>query len=162
MARTAWYQTGVLQYPIAADYNGRLLNHEDGTDDNSTSTTLPIKAYIQSSDVDIGDGQQFGFVWRMLPDINFNNSTIDKPSVTMQLLPRRNSGTAYDTSVDNPQVQSSQNFVNVPAYTVNEFTGQVYTRVRGRQLALRVESNDIGTAWQVGVPRIDIKPDGRR
>ena len=162
MARTAWYQTGTQLYPIAADYNGRLLNHENGTDDNSTAATLPIDAYIQSSDIDIGDGQQFGFVWRMLPDVNFNNSTGDIPSITMQLLPRRNSGTPYDTTVDNPQVQSPQNFTNIPAYTVNEFDGQVYTRVRGRQLALRIESNNIGTAWQLGVPRIDIKPDGRR
>jgi hypothetical protein len=162
MARTAWYQTGIVQYPIAADYNNRLLYHENGNDDNATSTTLPIDAYIQSSDFDIGDGQQFGFVWRMLPDVNFNNSTTNQPSITMQLQPRQNSGTPYNTSVDNPQVQSPQNFTNVPAYTVNQFTGQVYTRLRGRQMALRIESTGTGTAWQLGAPRIDIRPDGRR
>ena len=98
----------------------------------------------------------------MLPDVNFNNSTGDQPAITMQLQPRQNSGSAYNTSVDNPQVQSPQNFTNIPAYTVNQFTGQVYTRVRGRQMAIRIESTGTGVAWQLGVPRIDIKPDGRR
>jgi len=162
MARTAWLQTGTQPYPIAADYNNRLLNHENGNDDVSTAATLPIDAYIQSSDFDIGDGQQFGFVWRMLPDVNFNNSTGDQPAITMQLQPRQNSGSAYNTSVDNPQVQSPQNFTNIPAYTVNQFTGQVYTRVRGRQMAIRIESTGTGVAWQLGAPRIDIRPDGRR
>ena len=162
MARTAWLQTGTQPYPIAADYNNRLLNHENGNDDLSTAATLPIDAYIQSSDFDIGDGQSFGFVWRMLPDVNFNNSTGDQPAITMQLQPRQNSGSAYNTSVDNPQVQSPQNFTNIPAYTVNQFTGQVYTRVRGRQMAIRIESTGTGVAWQLGAPRIDIRLDGRR
>ena len=162
MARTAWLQTGTQPYPIAADYNNRLLNHENGNDDLSTAATLPIDAYIQSSDFDIGDGQSFGFVWRMLPDVNFNNSTGNQPAITMQLQPRQNSGSAYNTSVDNPQVQSPQNFTNIPAYTVNQFTGQVYTRVRGRQMAIRIESTGTGVAWQLGAPRIDIRPDGRR
>jgi hypothetical protein len=142
--------------------NGVLLYQENGTDDNSTAATLPIDAYIQSSDFDIGDGDHFGFVWRMLPDVNFNSSTTNQPYITMQLQPRQNSGTSYNTSVDNPQVLSAQDFTNIPAYTVNQFTGQVYTRVRGRQMALRVESTGIGTAWQLGAPRIDIRPDGRR
>ena len=162
MPRSAWYQTGIIQYPIAADYNGRLNYQENGNDDNSTTTTQPIDAYVQSSDFDIGDGQQFGFVWRMLPDVNFNNSTGNQPAITMQLQPRQNSGSAYNTSVDNPQVQSPQNFTNIPAYTVNQFTGQVYTRVRGRQMAIRIESTGTGVAWQLGAPRIDIRPDGRR
>ena len=161
MNRSAWYQTGTQPYPIAADYNSRLLYHENGNDDVSTAATLPITAYIQSSDFDIGDGQQFGFVWRILPDVNFNSSTVNQPSVTMQVLPRQNSGTAYGTA-DNPQVQSPQNFNTYPAYTVNQFTGQVYTRVRGRQMAFRVESTGVGVAWQLGAPRIDIRPDGRR
>jgi hypothetical protein len=164
MARTAWFQTGVQPYPIAADYNGRLLNHENGCDDLSTAATLPIYAYIQSSDVEISpadSGQHFGFVWRILPDINFNGSTTNQPSVTMQVKPRQNSGTPY-TTADNPQVQSPQNFTNIPAYTVNQFTGEVYTRLRGRQMAFRVESTGVGTAWQLGISRVDVRPDGRR
>jgi hypothetical protein len=161
LGRTAWMQTGTQPYPIAADYNGRLLYHENGTDDNSTATTLPIDAYVQSSDFDIGDGHNFGFVWRILPDVNFNGSTTNQPSVTMTVKPRENSGTAYGQA-DNPQVQSSQNYTVAPQYTVQQFTGQVYTRLRGRQMAFRIESTGVGVAWQLGSPRIDIRPDGRR
>jgi len=238
MPRTAWYQTGIVQYPISSTYatsaictgsisgstltvtsvtvgslavgqilagsgiavgttitalgsgsggvgtytvslpqitasttitttngNSILLYQENGNDDLSTAATLPINAYIQSSDFEISpqdSGQHFGFVWRMLPDINFNSSTTNQPSVTMQLIPRQNSGTDYNTAVDNPQVLSSQNFTNIPAYTVNQFTGQVYTRVRGRQMAIRIESTGVGVAWQIGIPRYDVRPDGRR
>jgi hypothetical protein len=142
--------------------NSVLLYQENGNDDQSTAATLPIDAFIQSSDFDLGDGNNFGFVWRLLPDVNFNSSTCNNPSITMQLQPRQNSGSAYNTTTDNPQIQSSQNFTNVPAYTVNQFDGQVYTRVRGRQMAIRIESTGIGTAWQLGSPRIDVRQDGRR
>jgi hypothetical protein len=159
--RSAWIQSGTQPFPIAADYNGRLLFHENGTDDQSTSSTLPIEAYVQSSDFDIGDGHNFGFVWRILPDVNFNGSTTNQPLVTMTVKPRQNSGTPYGTA-DNPQVQSAQNYTTVPAYTVQQFDGQVYTRIRGRQMSFRIESNTVGVAWQLGSPRIDIRPDGRR
>ena len=161
MGRTAWMQTGTQPYPIAADYNGRLLYHENGCDDQSTSQSLPITAYVQSSDFDIGDGHNFGFVWRILPDVNFNGSTTNQPSVTMTVKPRENSGTPYGQA-DNPQVQSTQNYTTVPAYTIQQFDGQVYTRLRGRQMAFRIESTGLGVAWQLGSPRIDIRPDGRR
>ena len=161
MARTAWFQTGSVQYPVAADYNGRLLYHENGCDDLSTSAAAPIDSYVQSSDFDIGDGHNFGFVWRILPDVNFNGSVANNPSVTMTVKPRQNSGTPYGTA-DNPQVISAQNYTTAPQYTVQEFTGQVYTRLRGRQMAFRIESTGLGVAWQLGSPRIDIRPDGRR
>jgi len=161
LGRTAWIQTGTVQYPIAADYNSRLLYHENGCDDLSTSATLPISAYVQSSDFDIGDGHNFGFVWRILPDVNFNGSSTNKPAVTMTVKPRQNSGTPYGQA-DNPQVQSAQNYTTIPQYTIQEFDGQVYTRLRGRQMSFRIESTTIGVAWQLGSPRIDIRPDGRR
>jgi hypothetical protein len=161
MSRSAWMQSGIQQFPIAADYNGRLLYHENGCDDLSTTSTLPIDAYVQSSDFDIGDGHNFGFVWRILPDVNFNGSTTNQPSVTMTVKPRQNSGTPYG-SADNPQVQSAQNYTTVPEYTIQEFDGQVYTRLRGRQMSFRIESTGVGVAWQLGSPRIDIRPDGRR
>ena len=161
LGRSAWMQSGIIQYPVAADYNGRLLYHENGCDDQSTSDPQPIDAYVQSSDFDIGDGHNFGFVWRILPDINFNGSTTNQPSVTMTVKPRQNSGTAYGAS-DNPAVTSTQNYTTVPAYTVQQFDGQVYTRLRGRQMAFRIESTGLGVAWQLGSPRIDIRPDGRR
>ena len=161
MARSAWMQTGTQPYPIAADYNGRLLYHENGCDDLATSAAQPINAYVQSSDFDIGDGHNFGFVWRILPDVNFNSSTTNQPSVTMTVKPRQNSGTPYGAA-DNPQVQSAQNYTTVPEYTIQQFDGQVYTRLRGRQMSFRIESTGVGVAWQLGSPRIDIRPDGRR
>lgn len=161
MSRSAWYQTGTQPFPLAADYNGRLLYHENGNDDNSTEATLPITAYVQSSDFDIGDGHNFGFVWRILPDVNFNGSSANGPSVTMTVKPRQNSGTPYGPA-DNPTVQSYQNYSRVPQYTVQQFDGQVYTRLRGRQMSFRIESTGLGVAWQLGSPRIDIRPDGRR
>lgn len=141
--------------------NGVLLYHEDGNDDLSTAATLPINAYVQSSDFDIGDGHNFGFVWRILPDVNFNGSSTNKPTVTMTVKPRQNSGTAYGQA-DNPAVQSAQNYTTIPEYTIQQFDGQVYTRLRGRQMSFRIESTGVGVAWQLGSPRIDIRPDGRR
>ena len=160
MARTAWLDTGG-QYPVAADYNNHLLYHEFGVDDNSTSSTQPINAYVQSSDFDIGDGHNFGFVWRILPDVNFNGSNVNNPSVTMTVKPRVNSGSAYGQA-DNPTVTSADNFTNRGTYNIQQFTGQVYTRLRGRQLSFRIESNQVGCQWQLGLPRIDIRQDGRR
>jgi hypothetical protein len=159
--RSAWLQTGTVQYPIAADYNNRLLYHENGNDDNATATTQPIYSYVQSSDFDIGDGHNFGFVWRILPDVNFNGSSVNNPTVTMTVKPRQNSGTPYGNA-DTPSVQSSQNYATFPEYTIQQFTGQVYTRLRGRQMSFKLESFDKGVAWQLGSPRIDIRPDGRR
>jgi len=168
--RTSWLDSGIRINPMGAFINGAddlgnptgtIVYHELGSDDGSTATTLPIVSYVQSSDFDIGDGHNFGYVWRMLPDINFNGSNVNQPSVTMQLRPRQNSGTNYGSADLNP-VQSANNFTNVPEYTVQEFTGQVYTRLRGRQMAMRVYSDGLGVSWQMGTPRIDIKPDGRR
>lgn len=96
-----------------------------------------------------------------MPDINFNGSNVDNPSVTMTVKPRQNSGSAYG-SANNPRVTSNDNYSSVNVYNIQEFTGQVYTRLRGRQLAFRIESNTLGTQWQLGSPRIDIRNDGRR
>jgi hypothetical protein len=168
MGRTAWLEVGINPQPIAADYNNRLLYHEVGTDDFSGSNAVAIDAYIQSSDFDIGDGHNFGFVWRILPDVNFNGSNMDVqgatspyPSVTMTVKPRQNSGTPYGAA-NNPVVNSQNNYSARHAYNVQLFDGQVYTRLRGRQISFRIESDRIGVAWQLGVPRIDLRPDGRR
>jgi hypothetical protein len=161
MARTAWLDSGIRQYPMAADYNSRMLFHESAVDDVSGLEPVPINAYVQSSDFDIGDGHNFGFVWRILPDINFTGSNVNQPSVTMTVKPRQNSGAPYGAA-NNPGVVSSDNYSSTNVYNVQEFTGQVYTRLRGRQLAFRIESNTLGVAWQLGSPRIDIRNDGRR
>lgn len=168
--RTAWLDSGIRQNPMGAfqferddqgNPLGRVIYHEIGNDDASGLTPLPIEAYVQSSDFDIGDGHNFGFVWRILPDVNFNGSNSNQPSVTMTLRPRYNSGTNYGAS-DTPAVVSSDNYTVLPQYTVQQFTGQVYTRLRGRQMAMRISSDGLGVAWQLGTPRIDIKNDGRR
>jgi len=167
--RSAWIQNNIQSNPVAADYNGRLLYHESGVDDSATSQTQPIYAYIQSSDFGImasdqnNSGQHFGFVWRLLPDVNFNGSTVANPQVTMALYPRQNSGTAYGSTDQNPVVSSqSYAFPTPQEYTVQQFTGEVYTRLRGRQMAFKCYSNTIGTAWQLGTNRYDVKQDGRR
>jgi hypothetical protein len=162
MSRTAWLDSGLRTFPMGADTaNFRILYHENGVDDVSGLTPVPINAYIQSSDFDIGDGYNFGFVWRILPDLTFNGSNANLPEVTMVVLPRVNSGTAYGAP-NAPGVASTQNYTSQKTYAVQQFTGQVYTRIRGRQMAYRIESTGLGVAWQMGFPRIDIRPDGRR
>jgi hypothetical protein len=170
LQRTAWLDSGIRQNPMGAyqfgrsdegNPLGRILYHEIGNDDASELTPVAIEAYVQSSDFDIGDGHNFGFIWRILPDVNFNGSNVNQPAVTMELQPRYNSGSAYGDS-DVPTVTSSNNYTQFPQYTVQQFTGQVYTRLRARQMAFRISSNGLGVAWQLGSPRIDIKNDGRR
>ena len=155
MARTAWLDSGVLPYPLAADYNGYLLNHENGVDDVAGPSAVAIDAYIQSSDFDIGDGHNFGFVWRILPDVTFSGSSAASPACTMVIKPRTNSGTSYGAP-------NAPTVTRTASYPVEEFTGQVYTRIRGRQMAFRIESTALGVAWQLGAPRMDIRQDGRR
>jgi len=156
LGRTAWLDSGLRDYPMAATYNQNLVNHEQGLDNNETGTATAINAYISSSEFDIGDGHNFGFVWRILPDLTFENSTANTPTVTMTLYGLYNSGSG---SVDN----AGQNVVRGSTYVITEeFTGQIYTRVRGRQMIFKIDSNQLGTAWQLGAPRIDIRPDGRR
>ena len=162
MGRTAWLDSGILTNPIAATYSNNLVTHEVGTDDGETGTDVAINAYVTSSEFDIDDGHNFSFIWRMLPDITFRGSTSgSSPQVTMYLYPLQNSGSGYNnpTSVGGSNNATVTQTVAVP---IEEFTGQVYTRVRGRQLALKIASNKIGTTWQLGAPRIDIRQDGRR
>jgi len=153
--RTAWLDASTNQYPIAASDAQTLILHENGVDDGLVNPPAPITAYIQSSDFDIGDGHNFGFVWRILPDVTFGGSTVQNPQVTMVVKPRTNSGSAYGAPND-PTV------VRTASFPVELFTGQVYTRIRGRQMAFRIESDGLGAQWQLGSPRIDIRPDGRR
>jgi hypothetical protein len=161
MARTAWLDSGIRRYPMATNYDNRVLYHESNVDDVAGTSPAPIDAYVQSSDFDIGDGHNFGFVWRILPDVNFNGSNVDQPAVTMTVKPRQNSGAPYGAA-DNPTVQSNDNYTNRGVYNIQQFDGQVYTRLRGRQMAFRIESTGLGVAWQLGTPRIDIRNDGRR
>jgi hypothetical protein len=168
MARTAWSDSHLRNYPMAAGYasdntDGTLIYHESGVDDGTTSPPSPINAFIQSSDIDIDDGDHYGYAWRMIPDITFNSSNVANPSVTMTLWPRQNPGSAYTVNVTPPTVKSTQTYSNTtPYYDTQQFTQQVNIRVRGRQMAMRIASNTLGVAWQIGVPRVDVRPDGRR
>jgi hypothetical protein len=157
MARTAWQDSGLLDHPIAATYNYKILSHEVGVDDNETGTPAPIAAYISSSEFDIEDGHNVAQVWRMLPDLTFEGSTEgSSPELTMTLYGLTNSGSGV-TSGKSRDVLKGSNYV-----ITEEFTGQIYTRVRGRQMILKGESTKLGTTWQLGAPRLDIRKDGRR
>jgi len=143
------YSSATYQVP------NQVMLHEIGCDDNSTGVAQPIEAYVESSDFDIGDGHNIGFVWRIIPDMKFVGSTGSSPSVTLTVKPRQNSGSNYTTG-DSPTVTRTATF------PIEQYTGQVYTRVRGRQMSFRVSSDGLGSAWQMGAMRIDVRPDGRR
>jgi len=159
MARTAWLDSGLRDFPVAATYSYNLVNQEYGLDNNETGTPAGIEAYISSAEFDIDDGDRFGFVWRMLPDLTFSGSDASPtPEVTYTLYPMQNSGSGTGT----PSTANVDKLTGAQ-YTVTEgFTGQINTRVRGRQLILKVGSSNLGTTWQLGSTRIDIRPDGRR
>ena len=162
MGRTAWIDSGLNEYPIAATYSKNLVWHENGVDDCTDSITgTAIDSYILSSEFDIDDGNNFGFVWRILPDLKFNGSTAAAPQVTMTLYPMQNSGSGYNSPLSvggNAYATSTR----TATYPIEVFTGQVYTRVRGRQMAFKIAGNQLGLQWQLGSPRIDIRNDGRR
>jgi hypothetical protein len=160
MARSAWLDTALRNYPVAATYVNNLVYHEYGVDDDTTGTPVAIAASITSAQYDIGDGHNFAFVYRMLPDITFRGSTIGTtPQVTMFLQGLNNSGSGI-TQTGNATVFNSGSAPSV--INVDEFTGQLYIRIRGRQMQMQITSNTIGTQWQLGAPRIEIRPDGRR
>jgi hypothetical protein len=165
LGRTAWLDSGLLPHPIAATYDFEIVQHEDGVDNYALGNITALPAYIASSEFDIGDGHNFGFVWRVLPDLTFEGSSavagvsgsgIPTPSVDMTLFPLQNSGSGVSGSASGTVARKA-------TYAITEqFTGQIYTRVRGRQMIFQISSSQVGTTWQLGAPRIDIRADGRR
>tara|TARA_R110000823_G_scaffold267732_4_gene387730 strand:- start:1106 stop:2971 length:1866 start_codon:yes stop_codon:yes gene_type:complete len=161
LSRTAWLDSGLRDFPLAATYNSNLVNHEEGVDDNELGANTPITATISSGEFDIEDGDRFSFVHRVIPDITFNGSTAVSPTATMTLSPLNNSGSGYN----NPASVGGSNsgaVIRTAVVSIEQFTGQVNTRVRGRQLSFTVSSDAAGVTWQLGSPRIDVRPDGRR
>jgi hypothetical protein len=163
--RTAWLDSPLRQFPMAATSGNIVVFHEAAVDDGSTNPPSAINSYIQSSDFDIGDGHNYGFVWRIIPDITFDGSntsgeTSNTPFVQFTVRPKQNPGSGYGAALS-PTVTSTQSYAGQTTYNVQQFTEIVYSRVRGRQMAFKVESNSVGTQWQLGVPRIDVRPDGR-
>jgi hypothetical protein len=156
LVRTAWLDTALRGNPIAAstlngDPTGNLFEHEEGVNDD----TLPMQAYIESSDFDLGDGEKFMLTDRLIPDFKFSGSTAANPSLTMTIKPKRFSGTAYEN-----QPSDTQPVIEVPISQT--YTGQVFLRARGRQVAFRVDSADLGVQWQLGSVRLSVREDGRR
>lgn len=161
MGRTAWLDSGLQAGPIAATYVNNLVNHEVGNDDNMNGTPVAMESFITSAEFDLDDGHKFSFVWRMLPDVTFRGSNTANPSIVMSLLPLKNSGSGYTNpaSVGLTNTATVTRTVDLP---VEQFTGQVYTRIRARQMAMKISSTGLGVAWQLGAPRLDLRPDGQR
>ena len=161
MGRTAWIDSGLRDFPLAATYENNLVNHEDGVDNNELGQNTAITAFAETAEFDLDDGHQFSFIWRVLPDITFDGSTIDSPTATMTLLPMQNSGSGYNSpaSVGGTNAGTVTRSAVLP---IEKFTGQLNTRVRGRQMVMKIESTAAGVAWQLGTPRLDLRPDGRR
>jgi len=161
LGRTAWLDSGLVSVPVAATYSNNLVNHETGINDNTLAVAQPIESYISSAEFDIDDGYKVGFVWRVLPDVTFRGSTATNPSLTMTLKPMQTAGSGYN-SPESVGGVSNGPVTRTAVLPIEEFTGQINTRVRGRQLVMEVRSTALDVQWQLGSPRIDIRPDGRR
>ena len=152
--RTAWLDTPLRTYPQGANTaggtsSGYLYNHEDGIDADGA----PMTSYIQSSDFDLDDGEQFMLTRRMIPDLSFNTSTATSPEVTLEVRHRNFPGSQFTANNDDAKVIQT---------SVGAYTGQVFLRARARQMALKIMSENLGVQWQLGAPRLDARPDGRR
>jgi hypothetical protein len=158
LARTAWLDRGINQLPIAAGTDHYLFNHETGFDDGSTEPATALSAHIESSQMDIGDGDQHSFINRLLPDLTFRESTADSPKAVFTVKTRNYPGGQYLQS----DVKDVTRSAAATSSVVEQFTDQVNLRLRGRSFAVKVESTDLGVSWRLGSPRLDVKPDGRR
>lgn len=156
ITRTAWADSVYpFNYPLAGA-SGDIYFHEHGVNDLSDiNNPQPIEAYITSSDIEIGDGERFAFISKLIPDVTFANSTAGAPAVDITLSVRRNPGANYHEETPSGVTRSA----TVP---VEQFTEQAWVRLRGRSLQFKISSDSLGTNWQLGVPRIDWKPDGKR
>ena len=161
LARSAWVDTGIRQFPVAATYSNNLVTHEDGLDNNEGSSGTAITAFITSGEFDIDDGDKFSFIRRLLPDITFEGSTAESPAATFELLPLQSSGSGRNDPLSEGG-SSSGTVTRSATVPVEKYTTQVNTRVRGRQLSIKVQSDSLGVKWQLAAPRIDIRADGRR
>lgn len=155
MVRTAWIDRGVEENPIAAGRDGYLYNHEVGFDDGSTTPASAISAFIESSQFDLGEGDSFSFVRRLIPDLTFRSSTSLPPTANFTLKTRNFPGGNYLQT----NAKTVERTASVP---VEQFTQDAHVRLRGRSVAVKVDSSTTGVGWRLGSPRIDIRSDGRR
>jgi hypothetical protein len=167
--RTAWVDSGVFSYPLAT-HDGWVYTHENGNNDGQPLGAAPVgmDSFIQSADVDIEDGDKFMLIRRMIPDVNFTNSETTNPVTGAPITPEatitvgvRNFPGAASATTNASGVSSARPIVTASA-TINQYTNQVFIRARGRQMNFRIESSGVGTQWQLGMPRIDARPDGTR
>lgn len=150
MARTAWIDNPLRQYPQAVGYERILFDQEFGNNANGA----PLEAYIESSDFDIGDGEQFMLTRRMIPDINFDASQSSTPEVTLAIRPRNFPGSTQQAdSFDSQRVIKS---------SIGTYTNEIFVRARARQMALKISSDALGVQWQLGSPRLDARTDGKQ
>ena len=154
--RTAWLDTALRRYPQGtntplSDFSmGQAYNHEEGLDDDD----VPMVSYIQSSDFDISDGEQFMLSRRIIPDIGFSGSTAQSPAVDMQIRARNFPGSMLSNNPSDSKI--------VVETSVDQYTDQVFMRARARQMAFKIQSETFGVQWQLGAPRLDTREDGRR
>ena len=154
MARTAWIDSGIRPFPLAASVDNYFYYQESGTDDGSTTPPSPLNASIESAPIDIGDGDKFSFVRRLIPDVSFFNAT-NEPTLDFILKTQNYPGSNYQNGSDSTVVRTA----TVP---VDQYTQVCDVRLRGRSVVLRVESNKVGTRWSLGSPRIETQVDGKR
>jgi hypothetical protein len=152
--RTAWNERGVSGFPISASTDGYIYFHENGLNDGSTNPPQPLSCFIESSSIDMGDGDQFMFVTKIIPDMTFRNS-VGQPQATMSISSRTFPGADFDKT-------TAQDVTRTTALPVEQYTEQLFVRLRGRSIALKIESNQLDTQWRLGSPRIDVRSDGRR
>lgn len=154
LSRTAWRDRGIRTYPIAAGASGDsnyLYNHEIGVDDDGSA----MEAYIESSQIDIGDGEKFLLINRLIPDLTFTGSSSGSPVANFTLETREYPGANYDTVTSGSVTRSATT-------PVEQFTNQLDMRLRGRSFAIKVDSDALGTRWRLGAPRVQLREDGRR
>lgn len=155
MSRSAWLDSPLRSNPIGAGTDGRLYYHEQGLDDGSASPAVALPAYLESADFDIGDGEQFSFVERIIPDVDFDNSTAAVPTVILTVSARNTPGANFVQT-------NARNVSQTTIVPFSQFTEMVWVRLRGRQMSFRIESNAVGVTWQLGAPRIGLREDGAR
>ena len=157
LVRTAWNDraSGLRSFPQATGTDLYLYDHENGLDDYSTGSQVAINAFVESSDFDIGDGQQFMLLNRILPDLSFNGSTAANPAALFTIRSR-------DFGGDNFTESPSDSAIRTATSPVEQYTDKIDLRARGRQMSIRVENTAVGVKWRLGAPRIDVRPDGRR
>ena len=155
LVRTAWVDRGINDYPVATFTDGRQYFQELGLDDATSSPAVAINAHIESSQIDLADGEQFAFIRRLIPDITFENSTAASPNVVFTTKVRDFPGGNYDS-------EDAATVTRSATTPVEQFTNQVHLRLRGRSFALRIASSNTETQWRLGSARLDVRPDGRR